>query len=453
MKPAGDSSKRESGDFTEQHYRHLIRIAKDQYQFARYSAIPWDQRYFVLWRHDVDFSLNRSLALAQIETELGINSTYFVNIHSEFYNVQEKNQAAVIKEIIDLGHDIGLHFEVSFFEPSDQNSLEEALGRESRLLEDIFDMKISAFSFHNPTSLEFAYSDEIYAGLVNCYSKIFRERFGYVSDSNGYWRHERLLDVLTSGEHARLQVLTHPGWWQQKSMPPRERIFRAVYGRARAVMAAYDSDMQAFDRLNLTGVPAPLSLLAQRVSSKADFFDYQWNSGYESTLFVELWRLHESQIAKFCKAVFRKEWRVPAATVNSFFDVNGVQIDGWKLFEAVFEMPWYEASGFSREEHMRWVGVRNQLMHGRESFQDAILQEGCAYVASVINAVADWGLATALTYDGLAPLGSLGLATAETADGQLSGLLEEKLQIADPPLPKKLNTQWEQFKERLALEG
>ena len=55
----------------------------------------------------------------------------------------------------------------------------------------------------------------------------------YVSDSNGYWRFERLPEVLAAGAHERLHVLTHPEWWQEEAMSPRERILRCIAGRAR----------------------------------------------------------------------------------------------------------------------------------------------------------------------------------------------------------------------------
>ena len=55
-----------------------------------------------------------------------------------------------------------------------------------------------------------------------------------------------------------------------------------------------------------------------------------------ATLFVELWRLHESQINKLCDVVFRKLWRVPAYEVNAFFDNPKINIDGWRLFSCVF---------------------------------------------------------------------------------------------------------------------
>jgi len=60
-------------DFTECHYRQLLGLAKETYRFARYDAIDWEAR-FILWRHDLDFSLNRAAALARIEAEEGIRA-------------------------------------------------------------------------------------------------------------------------------------------------------------------------------------------------------------------------------------------------------------------------------------------------------------------------------------------------------------------------------------------
>ncbi len=38
----------------------------------------------MLWRHDVDHSLNRAYRLAEIEEEFGIKATYFIHIQSGF---------------------------------------------------------------------------------------------------------------------------------------------------------------------------------------------------------------------------------------------------------------------------------------------------------------------------------------------------------------------------------
>jgi hypothetical protein len=78
--------------------------------FSGYDQIPWGEK-FILWRHDLDFSINRATVLAKIESEEGIRATYFINPRSSFYNPFEPSQAELIKKIIKYEHWIGLHFD------------------------------------------------------------------------------------------------------------------------------------------------------------------------------------------------------------------------------------------------------------------------------------------------------------------------------------------------------
>jgi len=59
----------------------------------------------VILRHDVDKLPMNSLKTAQIEKELGIWGSYYFRI------VRESNNPKIIKEIADLGHEIGYHYE------------------------------------------------------------------------------------------------------------------------------------------------------------------------------------------------------------------------------------------------------------------------------------------------------------------------------------------------------
>ena len=110
-------------DFTVKNFRKILKLAKDNYDIESYSNIPWGKR-FVLWRHDFDFSINRGLALAKIENEESVKATYFVNPHSEFYNIAETNQHKIMQEILSLGHDLGLHFDAAFYGKMKEDSLE-----------------------------------------------------------------------------------------------------------------------------------------------------------------------------------------------------------------------------------------------------------------------------------------------------------------------------------------
>ncbi len=226
-------------DFTLESYRRLLGLALRHYVFRRFDDFRDDER-FVLWRHDVDLCPRSALALARIEAEVGVSATYFFSLHSDFYSLLETETMAWVKEIGALGHSFGLHFDCSFYHLRDEGQLAEGLEKESAFVEQILGESIRVFSYHNPTAMELSFREPEYGGLINAYSDFFHTRVGYCSDSNGYWRHRRLEDVLQSAADQRLQVLTHPGWWQDRTMSPRQRVQLCIDRRAERTAARYD---------------------------------------------------------------------------------------------------------------------------------------------------------------------------------------------------------------------
>lgn len=237
-------------DFTRHNYRKLLSLAKQHYSFAGYDGIQ-DKTTFLLWRHDVDFSMHAAVKLALIEAEEGVSATYFLLLHSEFYNLLEASIVACVKEIQKLGHRIALHFDTGFYPIDNEKDLTQYLTREKKILEDFFEQPISVFSFHNPSPFALTCKNWQYAQMINTYAAYFQDEVGYCSDSNGYWRHRRLEDVLLEHKEPRLQVLTHPEWWTEAAMSPRDRVARCINGRAMRTGENYDALLAQHDRLNI----------------------------------------------------------------------------------------------------------------------------------------------------------------------------------------------------------
>lgn len=135
-------------DFTRAHYATCIDLAKRNYEFITYPEVLTADK-FILWRHDVDFSMHIARKLAQIEADKGVRATYFIYPHCEFYNLLEKEIFVLVKDIQKLGHRIGLHFDSHFYDIQTAADLDMALGKEKNLLESFFDAEIDVFSFHN----------------------------------------------------------------------------------------------------------------------------------------------------------------------------------------------------------------------------------------------------------------------------------------------------------------
>ena len=226
--------------FTEHRYRELVQLAKARYAFVSFTDYETAGPGSVLWRHDVDFSVHRAVALARIEAEEGARATYFVQLHSPFYNALEAEIAAGVREILDLGHELALHFDPRFY---DHGAGPPELTRERALLEDLFATTVVAFSLHNPSLNGWRNDRDLVAGMVNAYGPFLSTHYGYASDSHGYWRHASVAEVLVGGEHERVQVLTHPEWWVPEPLSPRDRVSRAIDGRAARQHARYEKIM------------------------------------------------------------------------------------------------------------------------------------------------------------------------------------------------------------------
>jgi hypothetical protein len=240
------------GEFTESAYSDLVASTGQQYSFQPYGTL-FEGRH-VIWRHDVDMSVHRARRLAEIETDHGVTTTYCFWLHSPFYNLLERSVANAARAILAAGHHAGLHFESGHYgRLADPSVLERLVASEAELLESILEVPVRVFSFHNPGAVNDDLSvgaDEI-AGRVNTYGRRLRDRYAYVSDSNGYWRHRRLPDVVREAAEERLHVLTHAEWWQEEAMAPRARVVRCVEGRAAAVLAEYDATLAALGRENI----------------------------------------------------------------------------------------------------------------------------------------------------------------------------------------------------------
>lgn len=233
-------------DFTIRHYRQALATAKDRYEFRFFDQEPATEPH-VLWRHDLDASVVRAASMAEVEKEMGVCTTYFLRLHSTFYNPLETETHSLICDIIRHGHQLGLHFEASFHHITTQQTLEAALDSDRRVMEDWFGVEVAAFSFHNPQGDGMlGFGSDKYAGMVNAYGTRFK-KYKYISDSNGYWRHDRLYDVLTDGPR-RLHVLTHPEWWTDRPMTPKDRIRDIIGRQADACMAEYTSLLRSAGR-------------------------------------------------------------------------------------------------------------------------------------------------------------------------------------------------------------
>lgn len=201
-------------NFTYSAYCKMISLMHDMgYPIVNYKKGSAMDRCAIL-RHDVDNSLDKAVEMAEIEAKLGVSSTFFVLLATDFYNVASKHGREAIRRILDLGHDIGLHFDETLYPCVDSKTLAQEAKREADILSQLCGCPIETVSMHRPSARMLDGNFQV-PGLINVYGKAFFKDYKYVSDSRRNWR-EPVLEVISSGEHQRLHILTHPFWYGEQ---------------------------------------------------------------------------------------------------------------------------------------------------------------------------------------------------------------------------------------------
>ena len=108
-------------DFTLKTYHNLLTFLKQEnYNFITFEEFCEGrvEDKFIILRHDIDLKAENSLKTATIEHELGIKASYYFRI------VPQSNQPHIIKQIAELGHEIGYHYEdLSLFKGNENEAI------------------------------------------------------------------------------------------------------------------------------------------------------------------------------------------------------------------------------------------------------------------------------------------------------------------------------------------
>ena len=218
------------------------------YRIRRFQDAEPSQKHLIL-RHDLDVSLQDALPIAEIEHTLGARATYFVLLRSEMYNPLSPASQMLLERLLDLGHDIGLHFDAVRL-GTDFSVLDAAVEEECETLERLLGREVTMVSFHRPVPALVGYPHRL-AGRRHAYEPQFFSEMGYCSDSRGEWGHGHPLQHSAVRSGRALQLLTHPVWWTAKAhdtvQTRLDRFARDRYHLLRSVISAncttYDSNV------------------------------------------------------------------------------------------------------------------------------------------------------------------------------------------------------------------
>lgn len=181
-----------------------------------------DLDYKVVYRHDVDVSVEGALALAEVENQQGVVSTFFFLLTTPLYNMLSKEIGDQVQRIVELGHDIALHFNPYHYGPGALEHIEKEL----EILGTFYPYaNLDWISFHRPGAFASQLSQiQLPNGIRHTYEPVFFETLGYYSDSRGGWSYGHPLESEEFQLGKGMQVLTHPIWWYKGENSPEEAV-------------------------------------------------------------------------------------------------------------------------------------------------------------------------------------------------------------------------------------
>ena len=190
---------------------------KGFHNFNKYKRV-------VIMRHDIDFCTFSALKIAELENKMDVKSTFFFLVNTSFYNLHSQEHYLNVCKILDLGHNIGLHFDTSFY---NKKECEKYCKKEIKVLEKLFGIKTNIISFHRPTK-SFLNLNKKFAGYEHTYMKKYTKNMFYCSDSQGAWLYNQPENIIKNNLYKsefKIQLLTHPIWWNINNyLTPQKKI-------------------------------------------------------------------------------------------------------------------------------------------------------------------------------------------------------------------------------------
>jgi len=205
-------------DFSYDSYKELVDVLRSKNLNLCFEDFPLDyecENYFIL-RHDVDFSCEDALRMAEFEAKLGIRASYFMLFSSPFYNLLSEEYCRVPLRLVEMGHGVGLHYDTSTLTIFGTDNLLGMFEVRVELLTKLTGKKVKAIAMHNPAiggADPFKNSKE----FVNAYDEQYTKRIDYFSDSAGVWKDEAIEALRPNNIPPRLQLLIHPFFWGESS--------------------------------------------------------------------------------------------------------------------------------------------------------------------------------------------------------------------------------------------
>ena len=243
--------------FSYSEYKNIITLVKQHLPIKDFAdVLKYSLSRFCVLRHDIEFSVDRALKLARIESDnLGVHSTYTVQLRNNTYNALSQKNIDSIKEIKKLGHSIGLHQNPPMMR---DEQLVYYISKDIETLEHYYGFAVDRFAFHRCGSYPEILETPIKVpNKINCYDKEFFHYFQgekpkkgfrahYIADSNHQWKYGHPMRVDYNSYPYRMQLLTHPYSWTEDGYENINNFAKLIRERNKELLLDMNTETRSF---------------------------------------------------------------------------------------------------------------------------------------------------------------------------------------------------------------
>lgn len=236
--------------FNYKEYSNIISHIREHLPIVDFAEITNATEKFCVIRHDVEFSIDRALDLAILESRIGVKSSYMFQIRNNCYNAFSDLNLSKIKHINSLGHKIGLHAHMGAL-----NNIEfigDYIVRDIEIFSSLIGFELDRFSFHRPKKEHLICNLEI-PNIINTYGPNyfhFTEDFKdlnvtYLADSQHLWNYGYPLD-LDFKSIFKLQLNCHPYSWTEVGFANNENFLALLMEKDRELKISISNECKNF---------------------------------------------------------------------------------------------------------------------------------------------------------------------------------------------------------------
>jgi hypothetical protein len=234
-------------------YRKIVELFKPI--IKDFSEINHGDDNYCLLRHDVEFLMDRAIRMAEIDYEMGVQSSFFIQVMNSAYNPLSIENKNILKKILDFGHNIGLHLYLSHIDEQNPELVINELNSQASILEICLEKKIDRFSYHRPPKWTLPLDLSKDTSLINAYSNLFfeyladnkvPEKIKYFSDSNHNWSYGHPLEP---NPYNCFQLCIHPDEWSEDGGDDIKNFSNILEVSRKIFMDNIDSEYKTFAKI------------------------------------------------------------------------------------------------------------------------------------------------------------------------------------------------------------